>query len=276
MFQGRLRKQIQALHLAFDGWVGRLNPRQPSLGALSKVPHTPVKLADFSNYAYSRMTHFKEFAVMPRYTGQSPSTCDLKVYQDICLYNFIKDNFPQGSRLLEIGGGRSRIIAALKNDYEIWNLDKLEGQGHGPKALWGEDGFRLVRGYIGDFSPELPDGHFDLVFSISTVEHFPRDPVSVDAILQDVQRLLRPGGYSIHAVDGLLYLDSYFIHPLVTTAHERGWITYPEVTFTQLKADPDLWLMPRYAFYTRWFPLVKKRMNGFGSPFSINVMWKKK
>lgn len=275
MFQGPFRKKIQAFHLAFDGWFGRAVLGQPSLEALSDKPHRPIKLADISEYAYSRQSHFKRFEVMSRYARQATSSCDLKVYQDLCVYNFIRDNFPQGARLLEIGGGRSRIIAALQGDYEIWNLDKLEGLGHGPKALWHEEGHRLVRAYIGDFSDELPDGYFDLVFSISTVEHFPHDPVVVDAILQDIQRLLRPGGYSLHAVDGLLHPDSYVIHPMVTAAHERGWIRYPEVTFEQLSRDDDLWLMPRYPFYTRWYPLVKKPLKAFGHPFSMNVLWKK-
>jgi hypothetical protein len=73
------------------------------------------------------------FTLMPIYQRQTLNSCDLKVYQDLFVYSFILENIPKGARILEVGGGESRIISCLKEDYEFWNLDKLEGQGQGPK-----------------------------------------------------------------------------------------------------------------------------------------------
>jgi hypothetical protein len=100
---------------------------------------------------------------MPIYATQVTSTCDLKVYQDLLIYSFIINNLTPGSRILEIGGGESRVIECLKRDYEFWNLDKLEGKGFGPKRLLNTDGFILVKDDIGNFSKKLPETYFDLV-----------------------------------------------------------------------------------------------------------------
>ena len=158
-----IRKLIRKSRLGLDGFIGRFFLHSQILAELSIVPHEPITPSNFSEYLYSCWSHFERFRVLPKYRKLSPNTCDLKVYQDSLVYTFILDNFSPGSRLLEIGGGESRIIESLKNQFEIWNLDKLEGIGFGPTKLWHEDGFHLVRDYIGHFSAEVPDDYFDLV-----------------------------------------------------------------------------------------------------------------
>lgn len=269
------RKIIRKIHLAVDGWIGILYTRQPSLARLSAQPHEHLKVDEFTDFIYSQKTHFKRFRVLPNYRNQSPATCDLKVYQDSLIYTFILDNFPTGSRLLEIGGGESRVISALKKQYEIWNLDKLEGVGFGPKELWTQAGFRFVQDYIGTFSSELPNDYFDLVFSISTLEHLPTDQANVDAVLADIHRLLKPGGFSLHCIDGLLYQKYYYVHPIVSAAYDQSLVSYSKIDFDTLFFDDDLWLLPSYAFYSRWYPLVKESIKTFGHPFSVNLLWQK-
>jgi SAM-dependent methyltransferase len=270
-----LRRFIRKLHLTFDGVVGSIFSQQGTLDKLATRPHSPIKASDISNFNYSKITHFKQFRTLPIHKKQSPATCDLKIYQDALVYTYILDNFQPGARLLEIGGGESRIIAELKGRYEIWNLDKLEGSGFGPTDLIKTDGFQLVRDYIGTFSSELPSEYFDLVFSISTIEHLPKSPQDVDSVIKDNQRLLKPGGFSLHCVDALLYQDEYYIHPFVPRVYELGFISGNLPTFNEIVNDDRLWCLPAYAFYTRWFHLVKKSMARFGYPFSINLLWQK-
>ncbi|MBK8551291.1 MAG: hypothetical protein IPL53_09635 [Ignavibacteria bacterium] len=38
-------------------------------------------------------------------------------------------------KILEIGGGDSRILKHFSKDFECWNLDKMEGLGNGPVAI---------------------------------------------------------------------------------------------------------------------------------------------
>lgn len=272
----KIKIWIRKFHLAFDGMIGRV--LFPGIGALEKIsqkPHSPMRTQDFNNYRYSRTDHFSDFTVLPIHRKQSPKTCDLKVYQDSLVYTFILDNIPTGARLLEIGGGESRIIHQLRNQYEFWNLDKLEGEGHGPKDLGEKKGFTLVQDYIGNFSEQLPGNYFDLIFSISTIEHLPYKPSIIKNVINDIQRLLKPGAYSLHCVDGLIFNDRYFVHPLVNEVFKTGYIKHQQTTFQELVSDKRLWLLPRYAFYTRWFHLVKKPLHNFGHPFSINLLWQK-
>ena len=94
---------------------------------------TPATIADFS---YSKLSHFELFrglAFRSYDVGDpDPAICDLKVYQDYLTYCFILRNVPPGSRILDVGGGDSRVLKFLSKEYECWNADKCEGLGNGP------------------------------------------------------------------------------------------------------------------------------------------------
>ncbi len=105
-----------------------------------------------------------------------------------------------GLKILEIGGGDSRILKRLAEKNECWLADKFEGLGLGPVKLPDLPGVKkIVQVYVGDFSPELPDGYFDCLFSISVVEHVVTEKVA--AFFRDCARLLKPGGVMYHAID---------------------------------------------------------------------------
>ena len=87
---------------------------------------------------YARWSHWGEIGSYSKdLYGDfcNPLTDVLKKYQDLLVYYFILKYIPKGSKILEVGGGQSRILRRLKNDYECWNVDKLEGLGNGPKAI---------------------------------------------------------------------------------------------------------------------------------------------
>jgi ubiquinone/menaquinone biosynthesis C-methylase UbiE len=51
--------------------------------------------------------------------------------------------------------------------------------------------------------PELPDGSFDAVYSLSSIEHF-GTPADIRAAAAEIGRLLRPGGYAYLATELVL------------------------------------------------------------------------
>jgi len=271
----KVRSIIRKLHRDIDGIVGRLFTRQLPLKTHRINTLPKITLRNFENFSYSKLTHFDQFELMPIYSGQVPSTCDLKVYQDLLVYSFITNNIKPKARILEIGGGESRVIASLKENYECWNLDRLHGVGFGPTKLLETDGFRIVKDDIGNFTNELPDAYFDLVYSISTVEHFPKDEKVCALILADILRVLRPGGASIHCVDGLLFNDHLFVHPFVGKVMIEISGAKTCLDHATVMNDPDLWCLSRYAYYTRWYHLTKRSLKQFGKPLSINVVWEK-
>ena len=175
----KFRKHIQKIHRDFDGIVGHIFSRAPYLTSVVEKAPNQLEPENFHEFTFSKSSHFQNFRLLPTYRRQTLATCDLKVYQDLFVYTFILENIPKGAKILELGGGDSRIIDCLKDDYEFWNLDKIEGQGHGPKRAAKAQGFKLVRDYIGNFSTELPEQYFDFVYSISAMEHFSTEKVSL-------------------------------------------------------------------------------------------------
>ena len=57
----------------------------------------------------------------------------------------------------------------------------------------------MVPEALGSFSPELPDGYFDVVVSISVIEHVPFDVYP--KFWADHARVMKAGGLALHAVD---------------------------------------------------------------------------
>ena len=41
-----------------------------------------------------------------------------------------------GKKILEVGGGKSRILELLAKNNECWNADGFEGRGAGPKTVY--------------------------------------------------------------------------------------------------------------------------------------------
>lgn len=231
---------------------------------------------NFHNFTYSKRSHFQSLCRHKDHLHENINECNLKIYQDMLAYNFILDNFPQGARLLEIGGGDSRVISWLKHRYEFWNLDKLEGVGNGVTDIPETAGFRLIRDYIGSFSEELMDGYFDGIFSVSVLEHVPTDQATMGAIRDDIQRLLKPGGLSLHCIDAVLKSTQIKIHPLVQYFYDVEEIINPFVCEEDIRNDPDLWGMSEFAYNKFWAGACKNLdYESFGIPISYNLLWRK-
>ena len=119
--------------------------------------------------------------------------------------------FAAGQRVIEVGGAYSRLPEYLGTKYAVepWVADDF-GKGTSEEELWTRwgdpaelpakhPGVHYVFRRLGEAAPELPDDHFDRVFSVSTLEHIPaRSRLSV---LTDMHRILAPGGLELHTID---------------------------------------------------------------------------
>lgn len=240
---------------------------------------------NFNEFTYSKNWHFDLFKGN-NYDEElfneniDPAYCDLKVYQDLFMFTFIKNNIKPGSKLLDIGGGNSRILSYFKFDYECWNIDKLEGIGHGPTEV-DTTGYRLVLDYMGNFNEELPDNYFDLVFSISTLEHIKLDDIKIyKNILEDIDRVLKPGGYSVHCVDHstdrlLGTVDEVWVNPIIPYFFENKKMINNFIPLIIAESDPELFFMSEKHFNDKWSEATGMTFEEFGKPFSYNFLWKK-
>ncbi|MBU1288230.1 MAG: methyltransferase domain-containing protein, partial [Alphaproteobacteria bacterium] len=125
----------------------------------------------------------------------------LKTMQDLAMYALLRGMKDQ--TIAEIGGGDSRILPQLAKSNRCFNIEPFEGADNGPKGEVKIAGVENIRTTVGRFDPTLKDASFDVVFSVSVVEHV-ADP-EFPAFLEDNIRILKPGGVMYHAID--MYLS---------------------------------------------------------------------
>lgn len=235
---------------------------------------------DFQDFTYSKQSHLYKLPRFGEHIGVDHNLANLKLYQDIFVYNFIIDNLPPGSKLLEVGGGNSRIIEALQHQYEIWNVDKFEGVGNGPLQISNDQGHHLVSAYMGEFSPELPDDYFDCVFSLSTLEHvYPETDTTFKNVCDDINRVLKFGGLSLHLFDVVSekkgVQTNVWTNQLLLYIFQNIETVNQMIPFAEMQKDPDLYVMSEAAYNLMWEPITHQSYQLFGKPLSYNVLWKK-
>lgn len=235
---------------------------------------------NFQYFTYSKQSHFCKLPRFGEHIGVDHNLANLKLYQDILVYNFIIDNLPLGSKLLEVGGGNSRIIEELQQQYEIWNVDKFEGVGNGPLQISNDRGHHLVSAYMGEFSPELPDDYFDCVFSLSTLEHvYPETETTFKNVCDDINRVLKFGGLSLHLFDVVSEKEgvqtNVWTNQLLLYIFQNIETVNEMIPFAEMQKDHDLYVMSEAAYNMMWEPITHQSYQLFGKPLSYNVLWKK-
>lgn len=116
-----------------------------------------------------------------------------------------------GERVLDVGGAYSELPSYLHNqfDCEVWVVDDfglLEGdlfwtRGRSPhEHIAQHPEVRYVLERVGDVQKSsLPLNYFDVVYSLSTLEHVPQ--TLMKSVWKHMDDLLKPGGEMLHAVD---------------------------------------------------------------------------
>lgn len=231
---------------------------------------------EFERYSYSRSNHVADFGSFPGIPAIDPENSDLKAYQDHMVLAFLRDNIPPGSRILEIGGGASRVLAHVADRYECWNLEPFEGVGNGPTSALGQPGVRLVRDYLGNRNPLLPEGAFDFVFSISALEHVPDSEEKWIGILDDLDRLMAPGAWSLHCLDCVARRTNSG-----WTSGFAPWLSRKTRCFSRwsdpriVAKDPELHYLRRGGYERHWMPATKRPWDPDSMAYSANILWRK-
>lgn len=148
---------------------------------------------------------------------------ELKSMQDLAIFAQLRHL--RSKRIAEVGAGHSRVLPVLAKTNSCVAVERFEGQAGGPSEEREVAGVSNVPAYLGEHDPRLLDGYFDVVFSISVVEHVPLDGLA--AFHDDQLRILKPGGLFLHAID--LYLqDEPERAPVRRFEEYRRWVTATE------------------------------------------------
>ena len=126
-----------------------------------------------------------------------PNFWYLKTIQDVIALQQIKNL--KGKIVAEIGGGDSRVLPVVKDNNYCFNIDEFKGSGNGPTEKTKIDGIENIYVNVGEFSPKLGDELFDIIFSISVIEHIPSN--SLNDFFLDSVRILKPAGMIFHLID---------------------------------------------------------------------------
>lgn len=121
----------------------------------------------------------------------------LKSIQDAIVYSYVHEY--SGKTICEIGGGNSRLLPTLAHKNTCYNLDEFKGVGLGPKNEISINGVTNVLAEVGDFSPSVSSEQFDVIFSVSVLEHVPDH--KVPNFFSDCHRILKPSALMIHLID---------------------------------------------------------------------------
>lgn len=155
--------------------------------------------------------------------GESASF-QLKSMQDLAVYLHLRQT--TGKHIAEIGAGHSRLLPTLAKTNTCVAVEKFEGKGGGPTTARSIPNVRTVSAYLGENNPLLVTDSFDIVFSISVVEHV-RTTEELAAFHEDQLRILKPGGMFIHAIDLYLEDEPAPNHVKRFDAY-RSWVTSSE------------------------------------------------
>jgi SAM-dependent methyltransferase len=153
-----------------------------------------------------------------------------------------------GEKVLDVGAAYSPLPAyiAKARQCEVWAVDDFGTASDEDFWTRNQDPQEHIRANpqvkfvlerLGDpANSSLPEGYFDCIYSASTLEHVPAE--FTPAVWRHMDRLLKPGGTMLHAID-------------ISLKTKRGWLSLAKA----LLLEYFIPLMPsvvrtRYTFYT--------------------------
>ncbi len=254
---------------AVHGWFD-LHAALPNAEAESATPTIQTGL--YLPEPYSTMASYEK--LLKKYDSYLKTAlrlpCSLKRYQDLTVIDFLLRNIAPGARILEIGGGYSRLFNCLRDTYEFWNLDKYEGVGNGPPPQ--TTAHHTVLDYIGNFNPELPDSVFDAIVSVSVLEHVPPDEALWERIVEDMRRVAKPNALSFHCIDAILF-DGNVCHNGIADYMGRHFINLNGCSReAPLSASQPMMFLEKEEYDRTWLTITKRSYEQFGAPFSLNSL----
>lgn len=140
---------------------------------------------------------------------QGPLESGAHLYRRVFIDHFaLDDSFYEGKRLLDIGCGPRGSLTWAGQAIERVGLDPLVSKYK--ELQQGDHGMTYVE--AGAEAIPHPDGHFDVVSTINSLDHVE----DVDRAIDEITRVTRPGGT-------LLLLVDVGHEPTPTEPHELDW-----------------------------------------------------
>lgn len=184
---------------------------------------------------------------------------DLKNFQRPWVIDRVLKYIKPGARILEIGADKCELADYLQQaGYEVWVIDVFDELGGGVAKFENMtarfSNIHFTKGFL-HLDETLPSGYFDAIYSCSVIEHNPRPDIK--ATFEKIDTLLKPGGYSIHAVDytvdGPVHLNLTSIQEMMSVV---GGISAEDAARSALEDVETFYLSP--AGHYQWRKFLNK------------------
>jgi len=160
----------------------------------------------------------------------------LKTVQDLGVWLHL--NSLKGKTIAEIGGGNSRILPALAKNNKCYNVEKFQGADGGPTKEVKIPNVTNILAFLGEGSGKIPKNYFDVIFSVSVIEHVTSLKGLNDFFTEGLSGL-KSGGLWLHAID--MYLsDEPEPYWAERYSAYRSWVTDSRVTPLSIVYDGPL------------------------------------
>lgn len=217
----------------------------------------------------------------------------LKGFQRPWTFKQLRKHCPvvNGKNVLSIGEGLDTSAKILSENYgaNVYVLDKYESDegldatryryGKTVDDLQRENPkINYINGLVG--IPEqhrLPSNFFDCVYSISVLEHVPRNNISNAFV--DMDRMLKLNGIQIHTIDTPVdYGDNWEFYRKISRSigDPNSMKDVEEVTLERIKSDPLTLYETSEIFKLYWFPNKDRREIKYERWTSMNMVLRKR
>lgn len=238
-----------------------------------------VTPGNFNSFTYSQKMHFDLFNdnnYSQELYGKEVTieTCDVKVYQNLLIYSFIRQNIKKGGRILQIGNNPSQLLNILKNDFECWNIRMNEKE----KISKPEDkNIFFYEDYVGNEEVELKSEFFDFIFSTAALEENEnsKDNAVFRSVYKKINEALTKNGYYLQCLTSVLKNSKIWIPDILNYIYEYEKPLNKFVHLFKISIDPDLFVMSEKYYIENWEQFTGKTYKEFGKPFSYNVLLEK-
>ena len=223
------------------------------------------------------MIDYARVSKMVQYINEKRLWADWQYGTRCWEYPWILENgvFEEGIQCLDAGCGQSPLLGHLHElGCETHGLDYLQGERddypetYGIPEEWVKRWAGKVQYHQGDmFAAPFPDNIFDRITCVSVLEHIlnPQKPHAHYPCLQELRRILKPGGLLIVTVD-------YFINSEVTPGYDyRDDIAFLDMP--PLIRDCHMWTRKEIALDEDAFFIPPKMYldMGYGRGFNIRI-----
>jgi hypothetical protein len=164
------------------------------------TPHNMLQVIAFEPVTKQRYWQALDAGFIPK----KPIAFHLKHIQDSVALSCLNDALIEQRHPLtigEIGADHSRVlpdVADMGHDcHAIDVYDTSIGRGSQRKPRGSK--YKIIEALVGQSHKIIQDAYFDILFSISVIEHVPLSAFT--DFLSDHHRILKPGGRGIHLID---------------------------------------------------------------------------